>query len=219
MYKIKMYFEKRNIFKVILCLLTVVSIIVNSPMVFAKDNDASDLDISIYNPDANKTHEEIWNEVSNLPVVPDSKSKERWGTYPIRPGLILVTRDWYNGVVPTGHAAIVKDKYEVVESYPDGGVQYGYNNWMTSKNSAFGVNVDSTSASDDVVALEWCKARIGYPYNWSFANPNKRDSFYCSQLVWAAYKDCFGINLDPDGGSVYPYDMVQSPYVSVVYSQ
>lgn len=42
------------------------------------------------------------------------------GTYPTRSGAILVTADKYNGLIPTGHAAIIWTASTVVESLGDG---------------------------------------------------------------------------------------------------
>jgi hypothetical protein len=46
--------------------------------------------------------------------------------------------------------------------------------------------------------------QIGKPYNWNFLDPDQKDSFYCSQLAYVAYKR-IGINLDTiSGPSLHP---------------
>jgi hypothetical protein len=41
----------------------------------------------------------------------------------------------------------------------------------------------------------YCLGHIGKPYNLNFLDPDREDSFYCSQLVYKAYLS-FGINLN-----------------------
>ncbi|MFH2104159.1 MAG: YiiX/YebB-like N1pC/P60 family cysteine hydrolase [Chloroflexota bacterium] len=41
----------------------------------------------------------------------------------------------------------------------------------------------------------YCLAQVGKPYNLNFLNPEKEESFYCSQLAYKAYQQV-GINLN-----------------------
>jgi hypothetical protein len=42
---------------------------------------------------------------------------------------------------------------------------------------------------------EYCLAQVGKPYNLNFLDPDRDESFYCSQLAYKAYLP-FGINLN-----------------------
>lgn len=50
------------------------------------------------------------------------------GVYPTRKGVILVTKDKYKDLIPTGHAAIIYTKTSVIESLSKGVVK-GKNDW------------------------------------------------------------------------------------------
>lgn len=135
-----------------------------------------------------------------------------FGAYPTRPGVILVTPDPYTaskGVVsiPTGHAAIIWSTKSVVESL-DVGVVKRPNDWSSSKQQVYGLTVRGTTVAQDNAASNWAYAQIGKPYLWpwesnwqGYFQTWRRDKFYCSHLVWAAFKDKFGIDLStPDFG-------------------
>jgi uncharacterized protein YycO len=110
--------------------------------------------------------------------------------------------------------------YGFVES-TDQGVVLGSNNWASSKEVVYGLNVNETTTAQDAAAANWCYSQIGKPYNYNFFDRDTRNSFYCSQLVWAAYKDLYGIDLDTSawGNAVYPTELVMSSHTSTIYSQ
>lgn len=62
--------------------------------------------------------------------------------------------------------------------------------------------------------IRWAQARQGTPYRWPIIQGlNKMDQkrFYCSQLVWLAYKEALDIDLDFDEGQlVFPDDIYYS---------
>ncbi|MDD7267193.1 MAG: YiiX/YebB-like N1pC/P60 family cysteine hydrolase [Lachnospiraceae bacterium] len=84
-----------------------------------------------------------------------------------------------------------------------------------------GVTVKRTTNLEDRTAADWCYNQIGKPYNFNFLNTETRSSFYCSQLVWAAFLDNFGINLDTSsfGGAVHPLELAASPETRVIYEK
>ena len=120
------------------------------------------------------------------------------GEYPTQKGTILVTSDWTYRMIPTGHAAIVWDENHVIEAQT-AGVMWGKNNWMSTRREVYGLKVKETTPAQDAAAAEWCKGQIGKSYNYNFLNKRTRDSFYCSQLVWAAFYDLFDIDLSDIG--------------------
>lgn len=149
----------------------------------------------------------------------DGKAATESGSYPTRKGVILVTADAYKNLIPTGHAAIIYSKTKVVESVASG-VSWGKNNWKSTKKTVFGVGVKATSEKQDAKAADWCKKRIGKAYNYNYFNVNTREKFYCSQLVWAAYKDLYGVNMNTAvfGSAIHPLELVSSAQTSLVYS-
>lgn len=156
-----------------------------------------------------------------LTVVPDPKApktRSAYGSYPTRKGVILATSDAYKGLIPTGHAAIIYTSSSVVESISNG-VVIGKNNWNTSKNQAYGVTVSSTSSAQDAAAADYCYGKRGIKYNYSFFDINTRTAFYCSQLVYAAYKDKYGIDLNTGdyGTAIHPMELVNTSKTSLVY--
>lgn len=133
--------------------------------------------------------------------------------YPKRKGIILITKDPY-GSLPTGHAAIVFSAKYVIESL-DIGVVYGDNKWYESKTSCAAGSCHATSAKQDAKAADWCDKQVGKPYNYNLFNINTRSRFYCSQLVWATFKDNFNINLNTiafmipfRGNPVHPVELL-----------
>lgn len=169
-----------------------------------------------------------WAKAKFKPIMPDKtvdKSKGKghsitasYGTYPTRPGVILVTPDFYKGLIPTGHSAIIWTSTKVVESVASG-VVLGPNNWNTSKNNAYGVTTYGTTAAQDNTASNWCYGQRGKPYNYNYLNPYTRSKFYCSQLIYAAYLDLYGINLDTSAffQAVHPMELVNSPNTYTIY--
>ena len=144
------------------------------------------------------------------------------GTYPTRKGVILVTADAYKNIIPTGHAAIVVNSSQVIESLSDG-VQYGNSNWYSTKKTCYGVTCSSTSVNQDACTVNRIEQQgyIGLPYNYNYLNVNTRSKFYCSHLVWAAYIDALGIDLNTDeyGAAVHPLELVASSRTVTIYSK
>ncbi len=152
-------------------------------------------------------------------TIAESKSRVAYsGTYPTYKGTILVTSDKFKGLVPTGHAAIVFRYDTVIESLAEG-VTYGPNDWNTSKGTAYGADVRGTTSLQDQAASNWCFNQVGKPYNYNYLDTATRSKFYCSQLVWAAFKDNYGIDINTDfaGAAIYPMEILDSPNVNVIY--
>ncbi|MCR5609922.1 MAG: hypothetical protein K6G26_12760 [Lachnospiraceae bacterium] len=116
------------------------------------------------------------------------------GTYPTRKGVILVTQSGSVGKV-LGHAAIVYSASTVVESLPKG-VVLGNNDWNLTKSNVAAVTVKNTTVSQDRTIANYCYGKIGARYNYNYYDMASRKLFYCSHLVWAGYKDVYGIDLN-----------------------
>src|ERR1700720_289314 len=76
------------------------------------------------------------------------------------------------------------------------------------------VRLRGATADQLARVIRWAQARQGKPYRWPIIQGlNKMDQgrFYCSQLVWLAYKEALDIDLDFDGGElVFPDDIYYS---------
>lgn len=193
---------------------------INNVNALESDNtDYKNVDVNeIFNP------EEVEKDVENanlMRIEQDSKvpsTRSSYGSYPTRKGVILVTPDKYKNLIPTGHAAIIYTSSSVVESL-ENGVVIGKNNWNTSKSQAYGVSVGSTTSAQDASAADYCYQQRGIRYNYDYFNINTRTAFYCSQLVWAAFKDKYGIDLNTSdyGTAIHPMELVNTPKTNLIY--
>ena len=153
-----------------------------------------------------------------------SAQAKECGVYPSRPGTILVTPDNQNKmarVFNLGHAAIVLNKSTVVEAaLPH--VTTSKNAWRSRAQvrKVYGLSVRKTSPAQDKKAAKWCRKQVGKPYNFNYTNVKTRKKFYCSQLVWAAFKDNCKINLDTAafGKMVAPMELVNSNKTDLIYT-
>lgn len=166
------------------------------------------------------------NANSNAPsfftISSDSKKEDTardiTGTYPTEKGQILVTSDSYLGFIPCGHSAIVYSPTNVVEA-GFSGVTLGNNNWVDTKESIYGVSVTKTSPTENALAADWCYTKIDKPYNYNYFNTKTRDKFYCSQLIYAAFKDNFNIDLNTKifGSAIHPMELVNNSNTVTIY--
>lgn len=145
------------------------------------------------------------------------KKSDKW-EYPSRKGVILVTADWYRNLIPSGHAAIVLNDKKVVESLSDG-VQKGNNDWNISKRDCSAVTPYDTTATQDKKAANYAVEQIGKTYNWEFLNVNTTKKFYCSQLVWKAFKKKCNVDLNTSFAwqIVYPLELANTDETYFVY--
>lgn len=176
-------------------------------------------------PNANLVEEDVEAAIAIAdakPIVPDKgvTSRAVSGAYPTRKGVILVTptNASLGGATFVGHAAIIYSNNKVVEALSDG-VTLGRNNWNTVKTKCYGVTVSSTTYAQDAAAADFCYRQIGCPYNYNFLNVNTRSKYYCSQLVWAAFLDLYGIDLNTStlGNVVTPMELVNTSKTSAIY--
>jgi uncharacterized protein YycO len=66
-------------------------------------------------------------------------------------------------------------------------------------------------------AIAYARGQDPDPYSAFTSKPNRSD-WYCSKLVWRAYKDATGDDLDPDWGYwVFPTDLEGSGHLISVY--
>lgn len=163
------------------------------------------------NQDFKEKEKETLNKA--IKIGQDSKILNRSGFWSWQDGLICVTDSSTKGFVH-GHAALIAVApyyYATVESNPGRGVEIVYGSWdrRYSNNHVWQVGVKGTSISQDRNAAQWAVNRLGLPYNPNFFYTSTRSSFYCSHLVWAAYLDTTGVNLDGNTPSIiHPLELV-----------
>lgn len=152
----------------------------------------------------------------NKPYSKDYKRKS--GKYPTRKGVILVTQDSYKNLLPTGHSAIIYSKNYVVEATSRGVVK-GKNNWNQVRKTCFGVTVKATTIAQDAKAADWCYKQRSKPYNYNYLNVNTRKKFYCAQLIWAAFKDLYKIDLNMYyfKNAVHPVELINTSKTKIIY--
>ncbi len=140
-------------------------------------------------------------------------------TYPQNiKGAILVTKDNLTGLVPfVGHAAIVLNSRQVIQASPFGGVHYGPNDWDTSKITCYAAIPKNTTEKNRIAAASWAQKQIGKSYNVFFnlwKNPRAK-SFYCTQIIWAAYYNCCRLDIAPDNPFIlFPVDLLTNPRIT-----
>ncbi len=141
-------------------------------------------------------------------------------------GDIIVALRQYNSSFPVvGHAAIVaRDYNKTIESHPKNaspigvdGVSIYTNNWGL-KHGALLVRPYNVTTQQYLAAADFAASKVGCKYNWNFFNTTTTKKYYCSQLVWQAWKAA-GVNTNvgtfPDG-IVSPADLVNSKTTYVV---
>jgi len=76
---------------------------------------------------------------------------------------------------------------------------------------AYGLWVPSVTAARRTAARDFARAQLGEPYVINASKTNDQ-AWYCSKLVWAAYRRTSGVDLDADGGYfVWPVDLLNDP--------
>ncbi|MDR2372524.1 MAG: hypothetical protein LBD77_00160 [Bifidobacteriaceae bacterium] len=150
------------------------------------------------------------------------------GTYPTRKGVIMVGTDpsWSTfGIgLGFGHAAIVYDADYVVEANFDGVIK-GKNNWYSARTKVTGLDVIAATPAQEAAAAEWTYTQIGKPFNYNVFNTSLRSRYYCAHLVWAAFKDKYGIDLNTSAWdilgakAVAPTELISTPKTTTIYTQ
>jgi cell wall-associated NlpC family hydrolase len=123
----------------------------------------------------------------------------------------------------TGHAGLFDDRYySSIYSYavlsanvaPGNGVQREQCLKYRTYDRAYALWVPK-KASYGTAARTYAYKQMGKPYSITAAKTDTR-SFYCSKLVWAAWRYTSGLDLDGDGGFwVWPIDLVNSRYTTL----
>lgn len=83
------------------------------------------------------------------------------------------------------------------------------------------VRVRGASPEQIANVIKWIEGKKGRPYRWPIlmgVDNNDDSRFYCSQLLWLAFKQIMNIDLDSDKGAlVFPDDLYNSKhYVDIL---
>jgi hypothetical protein len=141
-----------------------------------------------------------------------------WREGKLNPGDMLYDS---NGFLGFGHVGIYIGNGEVVEAEKFGGVQRKpIKTWdYPNRKNVYILRVD---CSDEIkeAAISFAEAQVSKPYdmNWRQKDPDPNSlSWYCSELVWAAYYNQ-GINIEytPDSSAVTPYEIFVDDHTFVV---
>lgn len=164
------------------------------------------------------------------PIYGDFKNpttRSATGSWSWRDGVICVTTEGFGtNTVNTWHSAIVAPQRieAVIEAQKPGKTaDFRHGVWTSSTHTIWQVGVKSTTVNQDYNAGYWAGQQKGKPYNLNFWNCYQTGSFYCSQLVWAAYYYTAGVNLNKSdndiGGAiaVHPGEFVKNSKTLITY--
>lgn len=206
--------------------ITKIIIVVLALFVFAgkyKTIDAQDKSISIdevLNKKIFEWERKVEEEMSRKVVYPDVKNltKESSGFWNWRPGIICIDNS-ETSRFEHGHAAIVAPTSYgrgVIEAVPEG-VRFRAGEW--TKGKVWQVSAKATSIQEDEEVSIWAANKIGSPYHYNYLDTSTRDRFYCSHLVWAAFKDVAGIDIGSGRwlSIILPYELMNDNYTRLVY--
>jgi uncharacterized protein YycO len=157
-----------------------------------------------------------------------SKSGKLYASLPVtsRPGIFMVSMNDSSASVTSfagGHGAMVYSNLNTIEAYGNrssgNGVYYYPNNWETRYQNMVARSVSGTTVDQDKQAAIRASQQVGKAYNYNFWDIDQDNSFYCSQLVYRQFKALFNINLNDNGGAVWPGDLSATKNASTVYSK
>ena len=138
-------------------------------------------------------------------------------------GYILVTDSPLSSGIVGGHAGIIRAETtaETIKAMPSGGVDRHANvwDWRYKGQQVWALKIKNKSNAEHKKAANWADQQRYKPYNYNFADRNRTDAFYCSQLVWAAVKNALNIDIsnNPFGASIFPMTLLDSLELIQVY--
>ena len=134
-------------------------------------------------------------------------------------GAILITSD--NEIIPfVGHAGMIINSHQIIESSCLEGVHYGPNDWDISKKTCYCSIPKSISKQKSFLAANWSQNQINKKYNYNFFDWKNTDAnkFYCSQIIWTAYYKTSQTDLAPNHPLIlFPIDLVSNQSTKIIY--
>lgn len=135
------------------------------------------------------------------------------------PGAVLITDD--NEIVPfVGHAGIIINSRQIIESSCFEGVHYGPNDWDIAKKTCYCSIPNKFTKQKCFLAANWSQNQIGKSYNYNFFDwrNTKTNKFYCSQIIWTAYQNSCQKDLVPAHPLILlPLEFISSPETKIIY--
>ena len=118
------------------------------------------------------------------------------------------------------HAAMYIGNGEIIEGLFGGVMVFGIEE-VYKKNHVVLLRVNTT---DDIKekAVEFVKSKIEYPFKWIWIDKQQGNSYYCSELIWAAYYNASNgtVNLDsydpPIPDPIFPDELVRSEHIEEI---
>lgn len=118
------------------------------------------------------------------------------------------------------HSAIYFGNGEIIGAN-DEGVKIFSIETFYSRNKVVVLKVNTSDEIREKV-VEFAKSKVGDPFKWIWADKQQGDSYYCSEIVWAAYYNASKgtVNLDsydpPIPNPVFPAEIASSKYVEKI---
>lgn len=122
---------------------------------------------------------------------------------------------WLAKLIPGwDHAAMYTGNVQMVEAWKDG-VRVVSIDMVRNADSAAIYRV-ATSDSVKRSAVNWALTKVGYPYDYKWltyigGKEVYGDSYYCSELIWAAYLAVGGPDIDANPGWSWSYGYSVAP--------
>jgi uncharacterized protein YycO len=140
----------------------------------------------------------------------------------LRPGDIILCRGCAGWLEETfgnivgywHHAAMYIGNGQMIEAWKDGVRIVPVD--MVKKASEVGVYRVKTTDTVRINAINWAKTKVGLPYDYKWltyigGKEVEGDSYYCSELVWAAYLKAGGPDIDQNPGFSLRYGYNVAP--------
>ncbi len=135
----------------------------------------------------------------------------------LQKGDILVRHKGYGDSVIPGywsHIGLIANKsngtYNIIESTTKGSRIVTFEKFK-GKSEVSMVRIRDANESTREEAVGWASTKVGLPYNFNILNKRiEGNSYYCSELIWAAYKR-LGIDIDKNPGFHIKYANSVSP--------
>lgn len=174
----------------------------------------------IYSKEITEWQKEIEEKMSKEPIRPDIKNYSRapMGSWSWRAGVICINNSNTSGFEHGHVGMIAPENYynSIVEAVPEG-VRIEPGQWNDGK--IWQVIVNTTTGEQDREAAQWAADKQGMPYHHNFVDTSPRDRFYCSHLVWAAYKDVTRVDIGKGRwlSIIFPYELMNTNDTTLIY--
>ena len=189
---------------------------------YRRAKESLEFTTSLYNPAQNNINTYALNDASTPGTSCDQSEFAPPGNERTNRGDVFYSKAVRARIINHGHNGIFVSqgnadprKISTVEAVgADSGVQLlrGSERLGVCQPTYLSVNTDNSTREQ---AASWAESKVGKGYESNFAATRigniDRDSYNCSQLIWAAYKHASGGGLDI--GERYPYE----PYQPAVY--